>query len=59
MISTIFKLGEEWNGSQKALRTYHLANEVEHVQRKLQNLKDTWVQYGCSIISDGWICTKK
>ena len=60
MSSTVSKLEEEWNGPQReALCTYHLVEEVDHVQRKLENEKGTWAQYGCSIVSDGWSCAKK
>lgn len=36
------------------LRATLLAQEKEHVLKKLQPIKDSWRRKGVSIVSDGW-----
>ncbi|XP_022874101.1 uncharacterized protein LOC111392920 [Olea europaea var. sylvestris] len=40
--------------SYNRLRTTLLAQEKEHINRKLQPIKDSWREKGASIVSDGW-----
>ncbi|KAH7545528.1 hypothetical protein FEM48_Zijuj01G0103300 [Ziziphus jujuba var. spinosa] len=37
------------------LRTTLLAQEKEHINRKLQPIRDSWRKTGVSIVSDGWL----
>jgi hypothetical protein len=41
------------------LRTTSLARENEHINRKIQPIRDSWRNRGVSIVSDGWSDKRK
>lgn len=45
----------EWDGpTSEALRTRELKREKSCIEVQLEPLKETWKNYGCTILCDGW-----
>lgn len=60
MVENVAAIGASYRGpSMESLRTTHLMREVQDVTKELEPVRESWKQFGCTIMTDGWSDTRR